>query len=977
MPLDTPGTRLYGGFRVLAGGLDMGTDPSLLTDAQYAYAENISIRGDLPITRAPWSSIPLNRALQGKMPGAAFYETPDRQGIVLVVGGRLYIIQVTPQNTGTVVDITPSYPVVTTEDFTVPAPAATVIVQVTTETVFTVGDTIFIDSGEYTVTNRFTNAIELEYVGGAANAVASAGAPILDSNGDPVIKLQTIPTTLDFVHIFQAEKYAIVLGRQQTPIIYDGSGSRLAGFTEIPSGVMGLYAWGRIWIALPDFRTFVAGDIVYGPSGTAINGFVDAILSFTENDFLNEGGFFAVPNNAGNITAMLALATIDTSLGIGPILIGTTNSVISVNAPVDRTIWKNLTYPIQTVSLLDYGPLAPYSTIPINNDMWFRSVDGLRSFIIGRRNMTSPGNTPLSHEVSPVLANDTDELLFHSSAMLFDNRFFVTVAPRRTTAGVVHDGLASVNFDLLSGLTTKQPPIWESFSSGLDILQLVRGRVRGVERAFALVHNEFLDTVELWEMHRENDGYYDTFQQVSGTDTTIVRTSIESTLETKRYSYERLVKLVMAELYLDEIVDEITLVIKFRPDQYPAWLTWATIHICANVTQCTISTPEQFSCQVWKSTARQYAARVRLPRPPEECNTIARMPVDLGYDFQFRFEGTGHFQLRKFRPHLKVQSDAMEGECPTQAVCTSFEHCPEERFTYRIDRGAQVPSTPALTLNINSTSSNIIVEWDQDVAPDTNEVWRSQNGGPFSMLGSIDGSLGTLTDTDAMGTGDIWCYKVRGIIGGIEGSYSNEGCAVNELFFLDTGAVSHPTWMLAFGDFGPDDPGSVTSLDLSGLKKVYGSLFLDTMASLTSVNLDSLESIGVDFLLSISGMVALSLPSFAVLGNTITANFCPNLATLTAPLWVSAGGDVEFDSNVITSISIPSFVMQNGKTYAFDNNGMPAAGVEHILRRGVLSGVTSATIVLDNNATLSSLSVQGQTDFTTLLIAGNSITIDP
>ncbi len=681
MPLDTPNLRLYGGFRALPGGMDMNTDPSLLSDSQYAFASNISIRGDLPGTRSPWLSIPLDTELSGLMPGAAFYETPDQQAIILVVGGHLYRIEITPQDTGLVTDVTPKFVVLTTAAFTVPAPAASVVISVSTELPFANGDTLFIDSGQYTVINRSVNQLTLTYIATAANAVVPTGSTVHDASGDPVIFYQSLPATLDFAHIFQAENYMIVLGFQQKPIIYDGVSSRLAGPYELPSGVLGLYAWGRIWIARPDFRTFVAGDLAYSITGTTAD-----ILGFTENTFLNEGGFFAVPNNGGSITSMLALATIDTSLGIGPILIGTTNSVISVNAPVDRTTWKNLTYPIQTISLLDYGPLGPYSTIPINNDMWFRSLDGLRSFIIARRNMLQLGNTPLSHEISPVLDNDTQRYLFHSSSILFDNRLFATVAPRQTTSGIVHDGLAVCNFDPLSTLGAKQPAVWESFNCGLSILQLVRGRVAGTERAFIIALNEDTSKIELWEMQPENTGYYDTFRSVSRGHTTIVRTPIKPVLETKRYGLDTLIKLVMAEIYLDQIVDEITLTIKFRPDEYPAWVTWTTLTICASVTQCTLPAPGQFSCTIWKPDARQYAARIRLPRPPETCNTIAGTPVDLGYEFQFRFEGTGHFRLRKFKPHFKRQSDAMEGQCPEESICTAFEYCNPELFDYQIAR---------------------------------------------------------------------------------------------------------------------------------------------------------------------------------------------------------------------------------------------------------------------------------------------------
>jgi hypothetical protein len=682
--LDTE--RRYCGFSTLAGGIDFGSDSSLLADNEAAFASNLSFRGDLPKTRPPLVSIPLDQTITGLFQGAAWYETADLSALILSVAGRQWKVEVTPSGLGNVTEITPQLSIVTTTTFVVPAPAATVIVGVSTEEAFAVGDTVKIDSGTYTVTNRFADALQLTYVGGAAHATVASGAAVQNAAGQQIIFSERLPDNFDFVHLFQAERYMIGLAEQQAPRIFDGSLSRLAGPTEIPSGFLGLYAWGRIWVALSDRRTFVAGDIVYGPSGTASQGFVDAILKFTENDFLNEGGFFSVPNNAGLITSMMALATIDTSLGIGPILIGTTGSVISVNAPVDRTTWKNLTYPIQTVSLIDFGPLGPRSTISVNNDMWYRASDGLRSFIIARRGMGQWGNTPISFELSPVFSADTRNLLFYGSAILFDNRVFCTVAPRRDPAGIVHSGLAVINFDSLSTIGNKQPPIWEGIYSGLDILQIVRGRINDEERAFVVALGPE-GNIELWELLPEGKGFYDTYKQVSGIDTTLVRTPIPTVLETKRYVFDRLVKLIMAELYLDDIVDEVVLTVKFRPDQYPSWVTWATVRLCATVTQCTMASQEKFSCTIWKPNARTYAARLRLPRPPESCNMIAGIPLDRGYEFAFRLEGTGHFRLRKFRPHSRLLSDATEGECPpSQAVCQTFPDCGTEWFSYSIAR---------------------------------------------------------------------------------------------------------------------------------------------------------------------------------------------------------------------------------------------------------------------------------------------------
>ncbi len=366
---------LFDGFVELSGGCDGGISASLIQRNQVAAACNYSFRDAFVKTRPPYVNIPFtfaNDAVEsrwtGIYQGSVFYQSRfGSSAFVVSRGGKLFLITLGPTNV--LSEITPSIVIVTTAEFTVPAPAASVVVFVNSEIELEVGDNVIIDSGSYTITNRATGQITVTYNGGAAGATAASGSSVLNAGGNPIIEFETNPATLDFVFLFQAENYVIVLAENQAPVFYDGSVARLAGVGELPSGVFGAYGWGRIWITLNDRRSFVAGDLVRGPSGTPALDFVDSILKFTENDFLNEGGAFGVPFNAGLITGMQFLATQDTSLGIGVLLVGTTNMVFSVNAPVDRTTWKNLQYPIQTVSLLDYGPQGARSTVSVNGDM--------------------------------------------------------------------------------------------------------------------------------------------------------------------------------------------------------------------------------------------------------------------------------------------------------------------------------------------------------------------------------------------------------------------------------------------------------------------------------------------------------------------------------------------------------------------------------------------------------------------------------
>ncbi len=685
MPVTVP-PRMYGGFTYLPGGMNGGIAPSLIQPTQCAAAINLTFRDGFVKTRPPWVNRELTFAddatearWTGIFQGACHYQSDFGEvGHVVSRGGKLFFINF--EQNYQVTEVTPKLIAVVTADFTVPGAGLQVVIAVNTEAPFTVGDTIIIDSGSYTVIARATGGLTIQYIAGAAHATVTSGISILDAGSQPVIFYQINSDTEVFIYMFQAENYVIVLGGQHRTIIFDGISSRQAQIGEVPPGTLGAYVWGRIWITLPDEKSFIAGDLVY--SDLAIGR--ASILKFTENDFYNEGGTFTIPAQLGRITAMGALATQDTSLGSGTLLVGCLNGVVSCNTPPDRTTWKNLTYPIQTISLIDYGPQGPRSTISVNGDRWYRSQDGFRSYIVARREITTWGNTPMSREISPILDFDDESLLYYGSSMLFDNRFMSTVGPQRTADGIIHKGLAVINFDLLSSMLNKQPPAWEGAYTGLDIYQILKGHVGNFERGFAWVRDADSDgELQLWEILKT--GFYDEFRDTNGAVTTLTRTPIATSIESGSDAHgdgSQLKKLYTAELFIDNIVDTLSLVIKYRPDQYPGWFDWATINLCANVSSCTITPMGQFACDFWRTGAQQYAARIMLPSPAEVCNAISVRPSSFGYEFQFRIEAVGHFRLRRFRSHCLPQSDTFDGSCPTEPVCQTITDCGLDWFTY-------------------------------------------------------------------------------------------------------------------------------------------------------------------------------------------------------------------------------------------------------------------------------------------------------
>lgn len=697
------------GFTVLSGGQDAGKDASLIGKDQVAAACNMTFRNGLVKTRPTIQNLVLTPAdpltaqnYTGKFQGATFYDAstsgaPGGDGFVLSVAGRLFRIEVgITENTLT--EITPNQVVTTNAAFTVPLINTGVSIFLNSSNGIVISQHILINGGEYVVTFVQPGEVFATYIGGSLGSPVPIGTVVQDASGNTLLYYLSSSPTKELIYLFQAENYVVVMRGQDNTVIYDGSKASVAGQNQIPPGLFGLYAWGRIWVTLNDRRTFIGGNLVYDPSGGGnpqIN-FRDSILFTTNNQFIASGGAFTVPSNSGPITSMFALNQLDTSLGIGPILIGTTNSVVSCNAPVDATTWKNLTYPIQTISLVDYGPQGPRCVNPVNGDAWYRSFNAIRSFIVARRDINVWGNTPMSHEVSELLDDDTTDLLYFASTMQFDNKEYCTFSPYRTEFGIAHRGAVVMNLDSVSDLRQKLPPCWEGAFTGVQILQFVKGSINQRERGFAFVLNN--GVIELWEIMPDGTSYYDQYTAIANGQTSIIRAAIQGFIHTRRDNFgdsSLLKQLHTAELFIDEIVDQVSIKILFRPDEYPSWFTWTTLEFCASVSQCSITQGGgNTSCQVWQAGKNQYASRVMLVTPTETCNVLTNQPANWGYEFQFRLEITGHCRIRKFRPKAYIKTDKQVGECPNATPdCRAFPACDTNWFAYD-SRSSPVTSVP-------------------------------------------------------------------------------------------------------------------------------------------------------------------------------------------------------------------------------------------------------------------------------------------
>lgn len=512
------------------------------------------------------------------------------------------------------------------------------------------------------------------------------------------------PTNRQQVWMQQAELFLIIQDGQSKPIIYSGAAGRESDVSgssgvdadgkpllEVPVGTCMAYSAGRLWVALPDGRSFVAGDGVYGPTGTAAFDSRDSVLRFTENQYLSEGFPFAVPANMGPIRAMVPVANLDTSLGQGPLQVFTPSGCFSVNAPFDRDLWKVMSNPIQTVSLLDLGALSPVGVALVNGDCWYRSLDGVRSFLIARRDFGTWGNRPMSSEVERHLHNDDWSLLNHSSMALYNNYLLTTCSPQRDpTHGIFHRGLVALDFQPLASMQGNAPPNWDGLWTGLDILQIATVESQGVRYCFAAVLGQPDDDgerhIELWQLNR------DTSRDLAsdGTQLRIYRVNEGPDLDFKNRGEMKLLE--GCEIWASNVSGTVDFALYYRPDNYPCWLLWREWQVCAKTERCAADAVA--GCVTGLNLNPLYHSRMSGTRPPDYFIEALTQTARTGYTFQYRLETIGACQIDMIRLLATQIAETTFGTgFPATADCQEIVCCNKSDFALPPGRVIPPPST--------------------------------------------------------------------------------------------------------------------------------------------------------------------------------------------------------------------------------------------------------------------------------------------
>lgn len=462
------------------------------------------------------------------------------------------------------------------------------------------------------------------------------------------------PALADKAFFAQAEQFLVIQGgdRATLPLFWDGHTLRRSkgitntavapgtpGINEIPTAGPMAYYMGRLWYAQD--RTYSAGDIVGGNSGTLANRFRDAVLNVTENPLVVGGDGFTVPDNSGNIRALAYAANINASLGEGLLYIFTHKAIYALTVPVTRTNWIAATsnnQPLQTIVQLVNGAVGDDCVVPVNGDLYFQSFEpGIRSLVAAIRYFQQPGNIQVSSNENRILQLNDRSLLRFASGVEIDNRLLMTALPYQTPCGVAHRALVPLDFVPVSSFNEQYAPVWEGHYEGIQIMQVLGGDFDGKERAFAVVRSETDGAIYLWEIV--------TGQKFDGGDK-----RIDMQIEFPAYTWghvTRMKQMVGGELWVDRLYGTVEFQVDYRVDGETCWVPWFKWK------ECSARDSNEFGLPLMtypSPLGMGYRQTMDLPKPPAICDQMRR-PSDRGFQFQPRVTIHGYCRVRGILLH--------------------------------------------------------------------------------------------------------------------------------------------------------------------------------------------------------------------------------------------------------------------------------------------------------------------------------------
>lgn len=424
----------------------------------------------------------------------------------------------------------------------------------------------------------------------------------------------------------QADRFHVTQDGESKPIIFDGTTARRAKETEVPVGEQMAYGMGRLIVCVNE-RELTFGDL-YGSNDGVDPG--DAVIMFTEATFLNEGFNASISFVLGAVTGLHFAPQQDSAVGDGELLAFSENGVSSFFLSQPREQWKDSAF--QRVTLLKTGGRGHDMVVSVNGDLWFRSDDGWRSYRQARAEIQGWAHLPMSTEVRPYMDADTARLLKYGSAISFKNRLIGTCSPRTNQGKLYHNGLTSLDFDVLSTFGQATQPSWDSHWAGLKFLKLVTGKFDGVDRAFAFALDE--------------DGKNQIYE-LSQNDAEDFNGPIAWEMESRSMDFgspfnEK--KILGADIWIDDVSASTTITASFKCDQQPEWQPWQELGVINALGAC-----QEITCGGKPTILKGYFPRKTLIEPTDVPNTQTGRNARRCFEFQVKLAGVGKCKIKRLR----------------------------------------------------------------------------------------------------------------------------------------------------------------------------------------------------------------------------------------------------------------------------------------------------------------------------------------
>ncbi len=467
----------------------------------------------------------------------------------------------------------------------------------------------------------------------------------------------------------QTVETLVIQDGQSNAILYNGSTARRAGPTEVPRGRQMAYGNGRLWVAI-NKNELVAGDIRQRTAGSE--------LFFTETNYLSGGGALYFSRGITGMQFMPVTGAAD----FGTLIVFGSDNCESIRADVTtRDQWGMPGF--VTNVFRDIGASGAWGIAQVNQDLYWRDSHGnIRSLANAISTNNSPGSTPISREVSRLVAYDSDSLLPWVSAVYFDNRLLMTSSPYlNISGGVSFKDIVALDFSPISTMQLKAPPAYDGQWTGIPgIAQIVTGQFNGVNRAFVISSDEE-GTNRLWEIEPEGTGLHD--EALTCGSGIITESRIKSYIEypSVNFSQEKIRKrLDRCDVWLSGIDGELDLKVYWRPDNNQQWTAWdEEVEVCAKTTDAAINTPH-----TWKNLLPEQRPQIKSFTIPDGVDAVTKYALQNGFYHQLRITWTGKCRVEKVMLHAQYLDDPDFANRETITPLCIENNVTDNEITYQI-----------------------------------------------------------------------------------------------------------------------------------------------------------------------------------------------------------------------------------------------------------------------------------------------------